>query len=59
MRRSLEAVDTRRLPVAQHVGRLPGVDDRGHVVELGRNRFAGRGPDLLAHACMCRLYLGR
>ena len=31
----------------QNARRSIGISDRGYVLEMGRNRFAGRGPELL------------
>ena len=44
--------------VEQNATRALAIADRGYVLELGRNRFEGRGPDLLADPEVKRLYLG-
>jgi ABC-type branched-subunit amino acid transport system ATPase component len=44
--------------VEQNAARALAVADRGYVLELGRNRFEGRGPALLQDAEVKRLYLG-
>ena len=44
--------------VEQNAARALAVADRGYVLELGRNRFEGPGPDLLADQEVKRLYLG-
>jgi branched-chain amino acid transport system ATP-binding protein len=44
--------------VEQNAARALEISDRGYVLELGRNRFEGRGPDLLANPDVRRLYLG-
>jgi branched-chain amino acid transport system ATP-binding protein len=44
--------------VEQNAARALEIADRGYVLELGRNRFEGRGRDLLANADVRRLYLG-
>jgi ABC-type branched-subunit amino acid transport system ATPase component len=44
--------------VEQNAARALAVADRGYVLELGRNRFEGRGGDLLADPEVKRLYLG-
>jgi ABC-type branched-subunit amino acid transport system ATPase component len=42
----------------QNAARALAVADRGYVLELGRNRFEGAGPQLLADPEVKRLYLG-
>ena len=44
--------------VEQNAARALEISDRGYVLELGRNRFEGRGRDLLENEEVRRLYLG-
>jgi ABC-type branched-subunit amino acid transport system ATPase component len=44
--------------VEQNAARALAIADRGYVLELGRNRFEGAGPALLADPDVKRLYLG-
>jgi branched-chain amino acid transport system ATP-binding protein len=44
--------------VEQNATRALGIADRAYVLELGRNRFEGPGPRLLADPEVKRLYLG-
>ncbi|HXG17369.1 MAG TPA: ABC transporter ATP-binding protein, partial [Calidithermus sp.] len=44
--------------VEQNAARALAIADRGYVLELGRNRFEGPGPRLLADPEVKRLYLG-
>jgi ABC-type branched-subunit amino acid transport system ATPase component len=44
--------------VEQNAARALEISDRGYVLELGRNRFEGRGRDLLDNEEVRRLYLG-
>ncbi len=44
--------------VEQNAARALAIADRGYVLELGRNRFEGPGPRLLADPEVRRLYLG-
>src|SRR2546428_267714 len=44
--------------VEQNAARALAIADRGYVLELGRNRFEGAGPRLLADPEVKRLYLG-
>jgi ABC-type branched-subunit amino acid transport system ATPase component len=44
--------------VEQNAARALEIADRGYVLELGRNRFEGRGRDLLENEEVRRLYLG-
>jgi branched-chain amino acid transport system ATP-binding protein len=44
--------------VEQNAARALAIADRGYVLELGRNRFEGPGPALLADPEVKRLYLG-
>jgi ABC-type branched-subunit amino acid transport system ATPase component len=44
--------------VEQNAARALEISDRGYVLELGRNRFEGRGRDLLVNEEVRRLYLG-
>ncbi len=57
-------VDIRRigvtiLVVEQNARRALALSDRGYVLELGRNRFEGPGPELLKNETVIELYLGR
>jgi neutral amino acid transport system ATP-binding protein len=47
------------LVVEQNARRALGLSDRGYVLELGQNRFEGRGEELLANETVVELYLGR
>jgi len=44
--------------VEQNAVRSLGISDRGYVLETGRNRFEGRGADILGNEDVLRLYLG-
>ena len=44
--------------VEQNATRALAIADRGYVLELGRNRFEGSGPQLLTDPDVKRLYLG-
>jgi branched-chain amino acid transport system ATP-binding protein len=44
--------------VEQNAARALAIADRGYVLELGRNRFHGRGRELLEDPEVKRLYLG-
>jgi len=46
------------LLVEQNATKSLAISDRGYVLELGRNRFTGPGPALLADDRIRRLYLG-
>ena len=46
------------LMVEQNARRALAMSDRGYVLDLGRNRFEGRGPDLLHDPKVGELYLG-
>ena len=46
------------LMVEQNARRALAMSDRGYVLDTGRNRFEGRGPELLADARVVDLYLG-
>jgi len=46
------------LVVEQNAVKALSVADRGYVLELGRNRFAGTGLTLLHDPEVKRLYLG-
>ncbi len=46
------------LIVEQNARRSLGISDRGYVLEMGRNRFEGRGPELLENEDVLRPYLG-
>ncbi len=54
----LRAAGTTLLLVEQNAVKSLSVSDRGYVLELGRNRFAGSGAALLADERVRRLYLG-
>ena len=47
------------LIVEQNARRALAFSDRGYVLELGRNRFEGPGPELLKNETVIELYLGR
>ena len=47
------------LVVEQNARRSLALSDRGYVLELGRNRFEGRGDELLNNETVIELYLGR
>lgn len=47
------------LVVEQNARRALALSDRGYVLELGRNRFEGNGPELLKNETVIELYLGR
>jgi branched-chain amino acid transport system ATP-binding protein/neutral amino acid transport system ATP-binding protein len=47
------------LVVEQNARRSLALSDRGYVLELGQNRFEGRGEDLLQNETVIELYLGR
>jgi ABC-type branched-subunit amino acid transport system ATPase component len=47
------------LVVEQNARRSLALSDRGYVLELGRNRFHGRGEELLGNETVVELYLGR
>ena len=44
--------------VEQNAARALAISDRAYVLELGRNRFAGSGQELLADPRVRELYLG-
>ncbi|HDJ38042.1 MAG TPA: ABC transporter ATP-binding protein [Methanosarcinales archaeon] len=44
--------------VEQNAVRSLEISDRGYVLETGRNRFEGRGADILGNEDVLRLYLG-
>ena len=46
------------LIVEQNAKRSLGISDRGYVLEMGRNRFEGKGEELLENEDVLRLYLG-
>lgn len=46
------------LMVEQNAKRALAMSDRGYVLDLGRNRFEGRGSELLADPKVAELYLG-
>ena len=54
----LKAAGMTLLLVEQNAAKSLAISDRGYVLELGRNRFTGPGPALLADARVRRLYLG-
>jgi ABC-type branched-subunit amino acid transport system ATPase component len=56
--RELKAAGMTLLLVEQNAVKSLAMSDRGYVLELGRNRFAGAGGDLLADERVRRLYLG-
>jgi ABC-type branched-subunit amino acid transport system ATPase component len=44
--------------VEQNARRALAMSDRGYVLDVGRNRFEGRGSDLLNDPKVAELYLG-
>ncbi|MBI1894887.1 MAG: ABC transporter ATP-binding protein [Candidatus Rokubacteria bacterium] len=54
----MKAAGLTMMIVEQNAARALAVADRGYVLELGRNRFQGTGPDLLRDPEVKRLYLG-
>jgi ABC-type branched-subunit amino acid transport system ATPase component len=46
------------LMVEQNARRALAISHRGYVLDAGRNRFEGRGPELLADPNVVDLYLG-
>jgi len=54
----LKAAGLTMMIVEQNAVKALSVADRGYVLELGRNRFEGTGPALLADPDVKRLYLG-
>ncbi len=54
----LKAAGMTMMIVEQNAVKALAVADRGYVLELGRNRFEGPGPALLADPEVKRLYLG-
>ena len=54
----LRAAGMTLLMVEQNAARALELSDRGYVLELGRNRFEGPGPELLADPHVRHLYLG-
>jgi branched-chain amino acid transport system ATP-binding protein len=54
----LRAAGMTLLMVEQNAARALELSDRGYVLELGRNRFEGPGPELLADPRVRQLYLG-
>ena len=54
----MKAAGQTMMVVEQNAARALAVADRGYVLELGRNRFQGNGPDLLSNREVKRLYLG-
>lgn len=46
------------LMVEQNARQALSLSHRGYVLDLGRNRFEGPGPELLAHPQVAELYLG-
>ena len=46
------------LMVEQNARRALAMSDRGYVLDLGNNRFEGRGTDLIADPKVAELYLG-
>ena len=54
----MKAAGLTMMMVEQNAARALAVADRGYVLELGRNRFEGTGPDLLSNPEVKRLYLG-
>lgn len=56
--RAIARAGTPVLLVEQNVRRALAVSDRGYVLDMGQNRFEGRGDELLADDKVARLYLG-
>ena len=54
----LKAAGMTMMIVEQNAAKALAVADRAYVLELGRNRFEGAGPALLADPEVKRLYLG-
>jgi len=54
----MKAVGYTMVVVEQNAAKALSVADRGYVLELGRNRFAGTGQALLSDPEVKRLYLG-
>jgi ABC-type branched-subunit amino acid transport system ATPase component len=54
----MKAAGITLLLVEQNAARSLAISDRGYVLDLGRNRFAGSGAELLADERVRRLYLG-
>ncbi len=54
----LKAAGMTMMIVEQNAARALALASRGYVLELGRNRFEGPGPALLADPDVKRLYLG-
>jgi neutral amino acid transport system ATP-binding protein len=46
------------LIVEQNARRALAMSDRGYVLDLGQNRFEGRGPEILDDPTVAELYLG-
>jgi len=44
--------------VEQNARRALGMSDRGYVLDVGKNRFQGKGKDLLSDEQVAQLYLG-
>lgn len=47
------------LMVEQNANMALSISDRGYVLELGKNKFEGRGPDLLKDERIASAYLGK
>ena len=47
------------LVVEQNARRALALSNRGYVLELGQNRFEGRGEELLGNETVIEFYLGR
>ena len=47
------------LVVEQNARRSLALSNRGYVLELGQNRFEGRGEELLGNETVIEFYLGR
>jgi len=56
--RQIRAEGVTVIMVEQNAARALELSDRGYVLELGRNRFEGPGPTLLADPRVRQLYLG-
>lgn len=56
--REINAAGVTVVMVEQNARRALAMSDRGYVLDLGRNRFHGSGPELLEDPKVAELYLG-
>jgi len=56
--RGIADAGTPVLLVEQNARKALAMSDRGLVLDMGRNRFEGRGPEVLANPDVAKLYLG-